>query len=447
MIASFAIMPWSWKQMFASKSFDDMSVLGMPFLIFCCVLSALTVLYFLMMALLAFFYKRFPSVSDDDLPVCSVLVPAFNEGSNILTALNSIMASDYPVDKLEIIAINDGSEDDTWSWIEKAVADSNGRIKSINLVQNGGKKHALYHGIKIARGEVVVTVDSDSEVTPGALRELMAPFAFSDVGGVSGNIRVKNTADGMIPLMLDTGFVFGFDFIRESQSVVNGVLCTPGALSAYRRSAVLPLLDEWLNQKFMGLPSRIGEDRAITSLLIREHFRVVYQDTALGYTLMPTTYRRACKMLIRWTRSDVRENLQLMLAVIGDFSSFDRIVLQINLFMMSIGILSPLIFLPAMAYNLIFNPDLFFCYTVLPCVLWSLTPAMMYARHFRKSESVWAFCFGVYAMFALTWICVYALFTARNSAWLTRSRRETAGERRGLALKARLSALARLWFL
>ena len=59
-------------------------------------------------------------LSDEELPKCTVIVPAYNEGEYVLTALRSVAACDYPAGKLEIIAVNDGSQDDTWEWMRKA---------------------------------------------------------------------------------------------------------------------------------------------------------------------------------------------------------------------------------------------------------------------------------------------------------------------------------------
>ena len=222
---------------------------------FTVLISFISLAYFLLQSILAFFYKEAPDLSDKELPRCTVIVPAFNEGKYVATTLMSVLDSDYPADKLEVIAVNDGSKDDTWDWICKAAEQSNGRITTKNLIKNGGKRRALYEGIKIATGEVIVTIDSDSAITKDALRKIASPFANPKVGAVAGNIRVTNRGEGIIPKMLDVAFAFGFEFIRCAQSIIGSVLCIPGALSAYRLSAIQPLMDEWVNQTFMGRPS------------------------------------------------------------------------------------------------------------------------------------------------------------------------------------------------
>ena len=83
-----------------------------------------------------------------------------------------------------------------------------------------------------------MTLDSDSMVTKRSLRELVAPFHYDPkIGGVAGNIKVLNVDEGVLPRMLDVSFGFGFEFLKSAQSVANSVLCQPGALSAYRKSA------------------------------------------------------------------------------------------------------------------------------------------------------------------------------------------------------------------
>ena len=82
-------------------------------------ISVLLTSYMLSQAVLACFYKPVTEWnSDRPLPGCTVIVPAYNEGSAVADTLRSLLKSDYPADKLEIIAVNDGSKDDTLNWIK-----------------------------------------------------------------------------------------------------------------------------------------------------------------------------------------------------------------------------------------------------------------------------------------------------------------------------------------
>ena len=103
-----------------------------------------TMLFMLFQAALVLFYNPVTRwKSERPMPGCTVIVPAYNESSAVADTLRSLLKSDYPADKLEIIAINDGSKDDTWSWIKLVAGESNGLIKAVNLEKNGGKKAAL----------------------------------------------------------------------------------------------------------------------------------------------------------------------------------------------------------------------------------------------------------------------------------------------------------------
>src|SRR5690606_39180776 len=188
----------------------------------------------------------------------TVIVPAYNEGRLVYDTLVSLVASKYPADKLQLLAIDDGSKDDTWDWIQKAKADLGDSISIFKQPKNMGKRHALYRGFKMGTGDVFVTVDSDSIVKEDTLRNLVSPFVVNPkCGAVAGNVQVLNNKNAAIPRMLNVSFVFSFEFIRSAQSMLGTVLCTPGALAAYRREAVLNCLPEWINQTFMGKASDI----------------------------------------------------------------------------------------------------------------------------------------------------------------------------------------------
>ena len=96
---------------------------------------------------LCFKYKPATPCKDRDLPTCSVIVPAYNEGRQAFDTIASIVRSDYPAEKIKIIGVDDGSKDDTWHWLKKAAAKFPGRVKLFRQPVNRGKRHALYRGV------------------------------------------------------------------------------------------------------------------------------------------------------------------------------------------------------------------------------------------------------------------------------------------------------------
>ncbi len=389
-------------------------------------ISFFALAYMLYSAICAFLYKPAKALQDSELPGCTVLVPAYNEGAHVAETLLSLFESDYPPDKLQIIAINDGSKDDTLSWIRHAEQQSGGRLQVVDLTKNGGKKHALYRGIHLAKHDIIVTIDSDSIVTRESLRKIVSSFQTPEVAAVAGNIRIKNLAGGMIPRMMDVGFMFGFEIIRSAQSILGCVMCTPGALSAYRKSAIMPFLDQWLNQTFLGTPAAIGEDRAIATMILQHGYKIVFQRDAVAFTCIPETYSRFCKMLLRWMRSDVRENYLITVYGLKTFNPFkwNDWGFAFHLSFQILASILPLVVIPVMIimYVNLTPVQIWNCvyYSTGLAFISALIPALIYSVRVSVLNSVWALVYSVYNAVLLFWIPVYAFFTVRNVKWLTR---------------------------
>jgi hyaluronan synthase len=377
---------------------------------------------FLWRVILFFRYRPLDGCGDAQLPACTVIVPAYNEGSMVLKTLESVLQSDYPADKLQIIAVDDGSVDDTWMWMQKAAAKSRGRIEAVSLLKNCGKRRALYEGFIRSKAEVLVTIDSDSLVDPQTIRRLLSPF-ISDrkIGAVAGNVLVLNREKEMIPRMLDISFAYSFDFLRASQSAVNTVFCTPGALSAYRRDAVMRVLDAWMNQTFLGRPARIGEDRAMTNAILRSGYHVTFQSNAMVYTNVPVTYKGLCKMFLRWARSNVRETLVMASFIFTGFRSTPATGARVNFVLSAIRLILPHLLLGGLAGCLFWYPTVFLPHILFSACISGCIPAAFYLWRRRfSSEALWAIFYSVFWIFGLSWIAPYALVTAGNSQWLTR---------------------------
>jgi len=370
---------------------------------------------------LYFRYKPVESVSDGKLPTCTVIVPAYNEGRQVYATLMSLAASDYPKQKLQLLAIDDGSKDDTWYWMQKAKSILGDRVAIYQQPENKGKRHALYRGFNLGTGEVFVTVDSDSVVNDDTLRNLVSPFVVNEkCGAVAGNIRVLNNQKALLPKMLNVNFVLSFEFMRSAESTLESVLCTPGALAAYRSSAVFECLPQWINQTFMGKPSDIGEDRAMTNMILKQGKHVLFQRNAYAYTNVPEQYKGLYKMFIRWGRSNVRENIAMSKYVFTNFREGSKTGSRLLFFNQFLKIIMsyPLIFL--MLFFVFSHPILFLSSTLLSIFILSGFPALFYAKRYTFSESFWAYSYSILYTFGLFWITPYAIATASRSGWLTR---------------------------
>ncbi|MUP47441.1 glycosyltransferase family 2 protein [Gramella sp. BOM4] len=398
------------------------SIWGYLFFSLLTVLFVFKIGFFAYNLYLYFRYKSIKSVDDSQLPTTTVIVPAYNEGKQVWATLLSLADSDYPVEKLQLLAIDDGSKDDTWEWMKKAKEVLGDRLSIYQQPVNKGKRHALYRGFQLGTGEIFVTVDSDSIVSKDTLRNLVSPFVVNEkCGAVAGNIRVlNNTKKALLPKMLDVSFVLSFEFVRSAESSLESVLCTPGALAAYRSEAVFKVLPEWINQTFMGQPSDIGEDRAMTNMILKNGYHVLFQRNAYAYTNVPEKYSGLYKMFIRWGRSNVRENLAMSQYVFTDFregSKFGPRLLFIN------QILKLIMSYPFVLFMLFFiftHPLLFISSTLLSILIWSSFPVLFYAKKYKLSESFWAYSYSILYTFGLFWITPYAIATASKRGWLTR---------------------------
>lgn len=397
------------------------STWGFAFLALATALLIFKASFFLYTLYRYFRYKPIPSVANEELPTCTVIVPAYNEGKQVWETLMSLANSDYPAKKLQLLAIDDGSKDDTWYWMQEAKKRLGDRVSIYQQPKNQGKRHALYRGFNIGSGEVFVTVDSDSIVKPDTLRNLVSPFIVDEnCGAVAGNIRVLNNEKALLPKMLDVSFVLSFEFVRSAESSLNSVLCTPGALAAYRRTAVFACLDDWINQTFMGKPSDIGEDRAMTNMILKQGHSVLFQRNAYAYTNVPEAYTGLYKMFIRWGRSNVRENIEMSKYVFTNFREGNKSGTRLLFFSQSLKIIMSYPFILFMLFFIVTHPILFLTSTFFGILVFSSFPVLFYAKRYNISESIWAYAYSILYTFGLFWITPYAIATASRRGWLTR---------------------------
>jgi hyaluronan synthase len=364
-------------------------------------------------------YKPYPLPSGP-LPRVTVIIPAYNEGAMVENAIYSAAASDYPADRLEIIVIDDGSKDDTWSYIDKAQKRHPDLLKSIRFPQNRGKKEGLYAGFTQGRGEFFVTIDSDSVIDRDTIKQVVAPMLHDRrIGAVAGNVKVYNRARCLLARMLAVRYVLAFDFMRASQSKYGAVTCTPGALSAYRRKALKPILEKWRQQTFMGRPANIGEDRALTNFVLRQGYYTVYQRSALVHTVVPETYQGLCKMYLRWDRSNFRESWVQITFIFSCYRKRDRLLPIIDFFITQIEFPLTYLFLGLLLASFFVYPLVMVKFFAGLGVI-TLFYMFYYIHQERDLEFIYGILYSYFAFLFLNRVQPYAFITLRNDRWLTR---------------------------
>jgi len=220
--------------------------------------------------------------------------------------------------------------------------------------------------------------------------------------------------------MLNVSFVFSFEFIRSAQSAIGSVFCTPGALAAYRREAVINCLEDWMNQTFMGKPCDIGEDRALTNMILKQGYYVKFQRNAYVYTNIPENYKNLYKMFVRWERSNVRENIMMSKFAFTNFRKSSKTGLRIFLFNQWIKVVMAYPLLLLLLLVVFSYPLLSLISTLAFILVFSSIQMFFYAKRYNFPEAFLAYTYSIFYAFALFWITPYAILTASRRGWLTR---------------------------
>jgi hyaluronan synthase len=253
----------------------------------------------------AAFYSAPPDIGF--LPTVAVIVAARNEEESIGKTIGRIYAEGYPKDRLEVIAVNDGSTDKTLAEMRLA----QGRHPSLTVVDfetNKGKRHGMAIGALLAQAEFLVYVDSDSFLLPGAIRKILQGLADPTVAAVAGHTDVENVGTNALTKMQDVRYFVSYRCMKAAESVFRAVSCCPGCFSAYRKTCVLNVLDRWLHQRFLGSYCTYGDDRSLTNYLLPDYC-ILYDDEALATTIVPEKWGKYIRQQARWKRSWVRELL------------------------------------------------------------------------------------------------------------------------------------------
>lgn len=384
--------------------------------------SIIAATFLLTRYLFAVFYRPVP-IDKEFTPGVSIIIPCFNEVDWIERTIISCINQDYPLEKLEVIVVDDCSIDGSYEKITTVIEelkereklyDIENRVSYIRQEQNAGKREAMGRGALLAKHDLLVFVDSDSFLDPYAIRNIVQPFKDADMGGVSGRTDVANTYTNALTKMQAVRYYISFRIMKAAESYFDAVTCLSGPLACYRKDLVLKYLDPWLEQKFFGERATFGDDRSMTNFILREH-RTTYQDTAICSTIVPNTYSVFLKQQMRWKRSWLRESL-----IAASFMWKKEPFMALSFYM---GVLVP-IFAPFIVlYNLIYIPLM---HRVFPVTfvtgIFLMALLMSMAQLLLKKSTTWVYglWFVAYYEAVLLWQMPIAWFTFWKNTWGTR---------------------------
>jgi hyaluronan synthase len=250
-------------------------------------------------ALLARRYR--PFTADPGERRSTVIVPVYNESKAIFYDCLESIRSNAPT---ELIAVVDGG-DPALASIAARYCDR------VVQLPKAGKRAAIAAGLAASDpdNDVVVLVDSDTIWMPDVLGELLRAFDDPRVGGVTPRQAIFNPEATASRRLADWIEDLRYHLTVPAQSLFGQVGCLAGRTIAYRREALEPAVEELVDQRVLGVPVEVGDDRVLTSELLRNGWRSVYQSTALVVTDAPSDWRGFWRQQLRWGRSSQRETL------------------------------------------------------------------------------------------------------------------------------------------
>lgn len=347
------------------------------------------------------------------LPTVSVVITAKNEEACIVETVECCFGSNYPAEKLEVIVVDDGSTDATWE-LAKVLEARHPDLKLVRFAKNLGKRHAMAAGARMAVGDILVYVDSDTFVEPDAVYRLVQAFHDSAVGAVAGHILVDVEPDSFISKMESVRYYISHRILKAAESLFGAVTCCPGAFSAYRRSAVMEVLDPWLNQKFLGVQATFGDDRSLTNFILR-NYHVLFHNGARCSTRVPDTWGRYFKQQLRWKKSWSRETLVASRILcrehpVAALSYYAGVVLTI---------LSPIVLIHSMLY-LPISMGMHPFHYLGGLLLSHLLLGVVCFYYTRSRYWYYGLSFACLYIGVLSWQNYYAMFTINRTSWGTR---------------------------
>lgn len=225
-------------------------------------------------------------------PMVSLIIVAFNEEESIRERLDNALALDYPAPRMEVIVASDGSSDSTASIVERYAEYG---VRLLTLPRQG-KIHALNQAVLQASGEVLVFSDANTLFDRQALRRLVENLADPQVGGVAGHTGYVMSR-GSESTSRGEGLYWSYDtWLKEMESRTGSVVSAHGGIYAIRRELYQRPED-----------AAVTDDFAISTAVIEQGFRLVFEPRALAYEVaVPEAHRefsRKVRLMTRGWRS------------------------------------------------------------------------------------------------------------------------------------------------
>jgi cellulose synthase/poly-beta-1,6-N-acetylglucosamine synthase-like glycosyltransferase len=239
--------------------------------------------YPILLAMLSLFSRR-RRPGPGHTPTVSVLISAYNEESAIARKIKQTLALDYPPDRLEVLVVSDGSTDKT-DEIVRGFADP--RVRLLRVEGRTGKTIAQNRGVEQCQGDVIVFSDATATYHPKTLLYLAANYADPRVGAVSGRYKYFDPNDDS-PTGLGSAAFWNYEnVIKLFQSRIATLTGCSGCIYSVRRSSYVPL------------PAEACSDLVEPLSIVRNGYRVAFEDRALAYEETTRDSKQEFRMRVR----------------------------------------------------------------------------------------------------------------------------------------------------
>ncbi|OGI29541.1 MAG: hypothetical protein A2288_01515 [Candidatus Moranbacteria bacterium RIFOXYA12_FULL_44_15] len=348
-------------------------------------------------------------------PKVAFVIPCFNEEKDIADSIINCYKINYPQDKLEVMAVNDGSADKTLSVL-KELQKVYPTLKIIDW-PNQGKRWAMAAGFETSTADIIIQLDSDSSVDPATFREWIDPFQNPRVAAVCAHGVPKNADKNIITRMQTAYYFMSFRILKAAESTFNTVFCLSGCGAAYRRTAVMPVLYHWLSESFLGRPTTYGDDRALTSWLLKRGESIIYNNKAITYTVVPENWKQFMKQQLRWKKSWII-NAIITSRFIWKVQPFVSFFYYFPLVLISF--LTPFMTFHALIYTPLTKGVLPFFHIAGVILVTALL--VIYYRFLDKNNKYWPYLFlwSLLNLFFMSFILIWAAFKIQDRGWGTR---------------------------
>jgi len=261
-------------------------------------------IYFQVLLLTSFFENKKKIKKEEkheikNYPTVTIVVPCWNEEKTLASTLDSLLALDYPKDKLSVIVVDDGSKDRTLAIAEIYAYNNSEQIRVLSK-ENGGKHTAVNLALENSKSDLFGCLDADSSVEVNTLKIMVSYFdADKSVMSVTPCIHIRNPRT-LIQRLQATEYLINI-FVRKAYGQLDSILVAPGSFSIFRKE-VFEIVGNYSK-------AHNTEDFEITLRMHKAHLKVMNSHKALVYTVGPATAKGFFYQHLRWARGFLENSI------------------------------------------------------------------------------------------------------------------------------------------